>query len=121
MLAVLAAPVALAGCGDRLRPIAAALDVPGGDPAQGRRLMRSYGCVDCHMIPGVRGANALVGPPLTHWAHRVYIAGRVPNTPENLVTWLQNPRLIHPESAMPNMGVPVDHAGHMAAYLYTIR
>jgi cytochrome c len=111
----------LAACGTRLNPSDATTEVAGGDPALGPGLMRAYGCVACHTIPGVRGANTLVGPPLTSWTQRVYIAGLVPNTPENLVRWIHNPHLIHERSAMPNMGVNVEHARHMAAYLYTIR
>jgi cytochrome c len=121
-LFVVLAGALLAGCGtggsgrDRL-----AVEVAGGEPGQGPGLMRAYGCNDCHTIPGVRGANTMVGPPLTHWSRRAYIAGLVPNTPENLVRWIHNPHLIHPQSAMPNMNVHVEHARHMAAYLYTIR
>ena len=56
----------------------------GGDPIAGRDKIRHYGCHGCHTIPGIAGADAMVGPPLTHWARRVYIAGELPNTPENL-------------------------------------
>jgi mono/diheme cytochrome c family protein len=95
--------------------------VPGGDPAIGAELMRAYGCVDCHTIPGIRGATAWVGPPLTSWSRRAYIAGLVPNTPENLVAWLYDPHTIRSQSAMPNVGTDVEGARHMAAYLFTLR
>jgi cytochrome c len=110
----------LAGCGgDREdRPPFA---VAGGEAARGPALIREYGCHACHTIPGVRGATALVGPPLTHWSRRIYIAGLVQNTPQYLVAWIQNPQSIHPESAMPNMGVTAEEARHIAAYLYTLR
>jgi mono/diheme cytochrome c family protein len=122
-LALLAAGgiVALAGCESRPGRVDATVEVAGGDPAQGPGLMRAYGCIACHTIPGVRGADTWVGPPLTDWSRRVYIAGLVPNNPENLVAWLHNPHLIHEQSAMPNMGVSMEHARHMAAYLFTIR
>jgi cytochrome c len=109
----------LAGCGDQAGR--AQVQVAGGDALLGRRLVRDYGCHACHTIPGVRGADALVGPPLVHWSRRVYVAGLLPNTPENLVAWIENPQRIHPESAMPNMGVTPTHARHIAAYLYTLR
>lgn len=121
MLVLLACGVLLAGCRDRPRPEDAARHVAGGEPRRGVQLIRAYGCVDCHLIPGVRGANALVGPPLTRWAHRAYIAGMVPNTPENLIAWLYNPQQIHEMSAMPNVGLSAEEARHIAAYLYTIR
>ena len=63
----------------------------------------------------------MVGPPLIGWADRIYIAGRVPNTPENLIVWIQNPQEIDPQNAMPNLGVSESEARDMAAYLYTLR
>ena len=39
------------------------------------------GCGTCHMIPGIKDAQGLVGPPLIHWSRRTYIAGEAPNTP----------------------------------------
>ena len=97
-------------------------DVPGGNPERGRQLLqKSYGCGACHVIPGVTGATGLVGPPLTSWARRAYIAGNLPNTPENLVRWIRNPQEVEPGTAMPNLGVGAGEARDIAAYLYTIR
>lgn len=93
----------------------------GGDPARGPALMRAYGCVQCHTIPGVPGANGLVGPPLAGIANRVYIGGVVTNTPDNIVRWIMNPKAIDPMTAMPFLGVHDAQARHMAAYLYTLR
>jgi cytochrome c len=95
--------------------------VPGGDPKLGPQVMRQYGCQSCHTVPGVRGANAVVGPPLDGFGHRVYIAGELPNTPENLVRWVQHPRHVRPGTAMPDVGVTEEDARHIAAYLYTLR
>jgi len=94
--------------------------MPGGDPAQGAIALRDYGCHSCHVIPGVRGANALVGPPLTAWAQRHYIAGTLSNTPENLRYWLQYPQSVEPGTAMPDLGVTEQDARDMGAYLYTL-
>jgi mono/diheme cytochrome c family protein len=118
----LAALLGVGACGfGGPRPIEARIDVADGDPALGPALMRAYGCVACHTIPGVRGADTFVGPPLTAWSRRAYIAGLVPNTPENLVAWIHDPHLIHDRSAMPNVGLSPDQARHIAAYLYTLR
>jgi cytochrome c len=84
----------------------------------GRRLIASYGCGSCHSIPGVAGANAMAGPPLAHFYERSYIAGKLPNTQENLVKWIQDPQQIDPGTAMPNLGVTEDEASDIAAYLY---
>lgn len=95
--------------------------VPGGDVERGRLLMREYGCHTCHLIPGVPGADSLVGPPLTAWAERQYIAGALPNRPNELIAWLENPQAIEPGTAMPNLGATEQAARDMSAYLYTLR
>lgn len=92
-----------------------------GDPQHGRQLIASYGCGACHMIPGVHAARGKVGPPLFFFAERTMIAGELPNTPENLEKWIEDPKQIEPNTAMPNLGVKPDEAKEMAAYLYTLR
>ena len=93
----------------------------GGDAAHGRQLIRRYGCGSCHTIPGVRGADALVGPPLAGIAARVYVGGVVPNTPDNMVQWIQDPKSIDDRTAMPNVGVTRADAIDIASYLYTLK
>lgn len=93
----------------------------GGDPARGPDLMRKYGCQSCHTIPGVVGANSLVGPPLAGIASRSYIAGVLPNAPDNMLRWIQDPKKVDSLTAMPNTGVTPSDARHIAAYLYTLR
>lgn len=96
------------------------IEVPGGDVEQGRQLLKSWGCGSCHNIPGITGADGLVGPPLDAWAERQYIAGSLPNTPDNLIRWIVNPQEIEPGTAMPNLDVQEDSARHMSAYLFTL-
>jgi hypothetical protein len=45
------------------------------------------------VIPGIEGANGLVGPSLSQVGDRVYIAGVLRNTPDNMVVWLRLQRL----------------------------
>lgn len=117
----LAAGIAAAGCEEMRDPGPARPMVYGGDPAIGNTLIREYGCGTCHTVPGVRGARGLVGPPLTKFAHRSYVAGNLPNTPQNVVSWIVNPQAVEPGTAMPDMGVTQEEARHIAAYLYTLR
>lgn len=98
-----------------------AQEVAGGDPKQGKRLLGNYGCGECHIIPGVAGADAAVGPPLTEWAARSYIAGTLWNTPENLILFIMDPESVEPGTAMPDLGVNEAAARHMAAYLFSLR
>jgi cytochrome c1 len=93
----------------------------GGDPDHGSKLVVRYGCVGCHDIPGVPGANGLVGPPLEHIASRVYIGGVLLNNPDNLMRWLKNPPSVDPMTAMPATGLSDRDARDIAAYLYTLQ
>lgn len=92
-----------------------------GDANHGRQLIVSYGCGACHLVPGIRNARGMVGPPLLYFARRTMIAGELPNTPENLTRWIQHPREVEPKTAMPELGVTQDEANDIAAYLYTLK
>jgi cytochrome c len=118
---LVAVALGVAGCREQPRTRDYPRSVAGGDPGEGRRLIAAYGCQTCHVVPGVRGPEALVGPPLVHWSRRGYIAGMLPNTPENLVVWIHDPLAINERTAMPNVGASVEEATHMAAYLFTLR
>jgi cytochrome c2 len=106
---------ALAGCGVETPP------PPGGDPERGRLLLRQFGCGTCHRIPGVAAARGGVGPPLDGVARRVYLAGTLPNTPDNMARWIRDPQGVDPRTAMPDMQVGEAHARDMVAYLVTLR
>lgn len=93
----------------------------GGDAVRGATIIASEGCGGCHIVPGIRGAHGLVGPPLTSFGRRAYIAGRVANSPANLVRWIYDPHLIDPETVMPRLGLTEQQARDVAAYLYTLR
>lgn len=98
-----------------------ASSLTGGNPDKGESAIATYGCASCHTIPGIRGANALVGPPLTQLGSRSYIGGVLTNTPTHLMRWIQNPPGINPQTAMPNIGVTDPDARDIAAYLYTLQ
>ncbi len=88
-----------------------------GNPNRGRQLIQTYGCTTCHTVPGL--GEALVGPPLTGFAERQYIAGSLVNVPSNAVAWITNPQQFKPQTAMPNLNVQPADAVHITAYLYT--
>jgi len=93
----------------------------GGNAQAGIAAIRKYGCSGCHTIRGIEEARGLVGPPLDRFAYRVYIAGKLPNTPGNLMHWIQKPQEVVPNNAMPDMGVTEHDSRDIAAYLYTLR
>lgn len=108
------------GCGrtdnDRI-----ARELTGGEPSRGRVAIHNYGCDGCHTIPGILTADATVGPPLTEVGRRSYLAGRIENTPENMIRWIKHPRSVDARTAMPETGVNDRDGRDIAAYLYTLR
>jgi cytochrome c2 len=116
-----AAAAAYRGAATARRTIVEAEALTGGDVDAGRAAVKTYGCDACHTIPGVIDARGLVGPPLTQIANRIYIAGVLTNTPDNLIEWIQNAPGVDPRTAMPNLGVDETAARNIAAYLYTLR
>jgi cytochrome c1 len=56
-----------------------------------------------------------VGPPLLWWSRRTFIAGELPNTPENLVRWIRDPQAVEPHTAMPTLGLSDAEARDVAA------
>ena len=121
--AALLAALLVGACNDEAALDArnAAAAMTGGDPERGAVIARKYGCQACHTIPGVVGADGLVGPPLSGIASRSYIGGVLANTPENMVRWIRDPKGVDSLTAMPNTGVTESDARHIAAYLYTLR
>ncbi|HWB21790.1 MAG TPA: c-type cytochrome [Gaiellaceae bacterium] len=101
-----------AGCGG-----SASTPVPGGNSHRGAALISEIGCGACHTIAGIDNASGEVGPNLSGFAQRRVIAGRLSNTPQNLIRWIENPQAIDPGNIMPNLGVSPQAARDIAAYL----
>ena len=118
-LAAWLAAACLAGC--RPSPEHEAAIITGGDVARGRAALVRYGCVSCHTIPGITGANATVGPPLDRIALRGYLGGHLTNSPANMMKWIQHPQQVDPKNAMPELGVTDQDARDMTAFLYTLQ
>ena len=99
---------------------ASATQILPGNSERGRETLYQYACSSCHTIPGVTGSSPNVGPPLKGLASRSLIAGKLVNTPDNLVLWLRHPKDVKPLTAMPDLGVNEPHARDIAAYLATL-
>jgi putative membrane protein len=117
-LVLLAGCLFLTSCKDNVARAAA--EITGGDPERGRYAAREYGCGACHTIPGIPGADTLIGPSLEHIANRAYIGGNLPNNPGNMIEWLKDPRHFNPQTAMPKTVTDDSEARNIAAYLYTL-
>ena len=92
-----------------------------GDAERGAIALQQYACGTCHSIPGILAARAHVGPPLDDIATRAFIAGVIPNTPQNMMRWLLNPKAVSPGTAMPDLYLSERDARDIAAYLDTLR
>ena len=115
VLLTVAAP-ACSGAGDEAAR-AEVLATVQGDPGRGEEALARYGCGACHVIPGVDRAQGKVGPPLTDFAQRTYIAGNAYNTAPNLAAWIRRPDSVEPGTVMPTLGVAEQEARDIAAYL----
>ena len=120
-MALIAVVACVASCNGRDAIRDQAVTLTGGDPDKGIAAIGRYGCGSCHEIPGIRSAHGTVGPPLARIAVRTYLAGRLSNTPANMMHWIQHPQHVERGTAMPDMGVTEGDARDIAAFLYTLR
>jgi cytochrome c2 len=116
LLGLLAATACSSGGEDDSR--AQVLRATRGDPDRGEAAIARHGCGSCHVIPGIQRARGKVGPPLTDFARRSYIAGNSTNTPANLAAWIRRPDSVEPGTVMPTLGVDEQEARDISAYLY---
>ncbi len=91
------------------------------DAQEGSKLFQQFTCSACHSV--VSGATDIdIGPNLAHIAARhTLAAGRLENTPANLIKWLSNPQAIKPDSHMPNFQLTDAQVRELAAYLETLQ
>jgi cytochrome c1 len=83
--------------------------------------MQRLQCGACHVIPDIRGARGQVGPPLTAYGNRVYIAGMFPRDPVLLARWVADAPSLSPGTAMPKIPMSEEEARDIAAYLFSLR
>lgn len=103
----------------RQQTVESAKTLTAGEPANGALLVRRFGCGGCHIISGVPGADGKVGPSLEKLRERVFIAGRLRNSGDNLIDWILRPQDFDAHAAMPPTGITASEARDVAAYLYT--
>jgi cytochrome c len=120
-VAICFAAVLIAGCGGISTAIAGTRGSNTDSTARGKATIEIYQCGKCHTIPGIPGANGVVGPPLESVADRTYIGGNFPNNPETLTHWIMAPQTMKPKTAMPSLGLSESQSRDVVAYLETLK
>jgi putative membrane protein len=117
----LSALLSVGATGCESRDTRHAEEITAGHADRGKAAIERYGCGSCHRIPGVSGAESVVGPSLEGIANRVYIAGHMVNGPDAMIAWIRDPRHFRTPTAMPDLGVTEQEGRDIAAYLYTLK
>lgn len=92
--------------------------MPLADAAHGKSVIERVGCGSCHTISGIAWPQGKVGPNLEGLARRALIAGKLPNRPDVLASYIRNAPALVPGSGMPAMPVSESESRDIAAYLY---
>lgn len=99
----------------------AAAAPPGTEVAEGEELFRAVGCVACHTVAGLEGAEGIIGPNLSHFGGRSTFAGSTFEiNVENLTRWLRNPPAMKPGSRMPSYNLTDEQIEALIAYLLSL-
>ncbi len=95
---------------------------PADDAAlRGREIFMAGPCMMCHAISGTH-ANARKAPDLSHLAsRRMLAAGALPNTPEQLASWSDNPQQYKPGVNMPALRLPAAEMHDLVSYLASLK
>jgi len=93
---------------------------PSGPIADGEGVFANSPCTTCHTIGGV--SKGRLAPDLTHFASRTTLAaGTMPNTPENVARWIENPPKLKPGAQMPALGLRGKQLDDLVAYLESLK
>jgi len=93
------------------------------DPAarEGKEAFLRQSCVNCHAVRGT-SARGSYAPDLTHLMSRQTLAsGMVPNTPDKLRQWVDDPQKIKQGCLMPAFGLSERDGDLVLRYLLTLR
>jgi cytochrome c oxidase subunit II len=103
------------------RVLQSAENSQGVNPHIGQLVFEQQACINCHTVAGTV-ANGRYGPDLTHLMSRSTLAaGAMPNTPENLKAWIDDPNTFKPGSLMPAMHLTDRQDAQITVYLLTLK
>ena len=88
---------------------------------RGRDFFLSSTCAMCHSVQGTM-AQAVLGPDLTHFASRKYLAaGTLPNNRGNMTAWILDPHRFKAGVNMPPHALKPDEIQALMSYLETLQ
>jgi cytochrome c oxidase subunit II len=88
---------------------------------RGKSLFQSVSCALCHTVQGTL-AQGRRAPDLTHLgSRRTIAAGTLPNTPDNLASWIADPHKHKPGVNMPATPLSPEDLDALVAYLGTLK
>jgi cytochrome c oxidase subunit 2 len=95
----------------------------GSTAATGLDTFMSVGCIACHAVRGVEGAEADAGPNLTHFGSRDCFAGCILDnqSPEDIARWLRDPAAVKEGAKMPNYQLSDEAIDDLVAYLMSLQ
>ena len=84
-------------------------------PQTGASLFVTKSCRACH-----REYSSTTCPSLVNFSQKPLIAGKVPNTRDNLRKWLKKPSSIKKGARMPNLGLTDEEIELLIGYIQTL-
>jgi mono/diheme cytochrome c family protein len=84
---------------------------------RGKAVIERVQCGSCHVVPGIDWPTGKLGPSLERIDQQGFIAGTLPNTPENLAAFIRNAPGLKPGTVMPPMPIDEREARDVAQYL----
>jgi cytochrome c oxidase subunit 2 len=94
---------------------------PDNPANEAQKAFQRQSCVNCHAVRGT-SAQGTYAPDLTHLMSRQTLAsGMIPNTPDNLERWVDDPQKIKKGCLMPAFGLDKRDRDLVLRYLKSLR
>jgi cytochrome c oxidase subunit 2 len=88
---------------------------------RGRQIFLDSTCAACHAVANTTAAGT-AGPDLTHLASRRQLAaGTIPNTPDELASWVGDPQAVKPGNRMPAEKLSGPDLQALVSYLESLK
>ena len=92
---------------------------------KGQEVFNEKGCISCHAVTAANTApaEARIGPNLTDFGERAFVAGILENNREEIKRWLRNPEKVKPANKMTGTYEPLteEELEALAEYLMSLK